>query len=409
LILGLVLALVLSSCGSGDNAAGPTSQSPSAAPTVDPDDLDRLTTDILDQWGPEDGFAVLLLALDAGYSLHQMLAAPIIEADGTITGVAPDGENHDLVELAGPASAPGLLQPAQIMAVVFAARQGQGDDKSPADAYIGFIDLTAAELWSTARQNIRDQVEQEAAEREEAAEIAGMDAFIIGTVVNLAARGYTPEQIMEAIVLNSVWLRHVDAEDSSVVCYSIVEEPFFEDDDGPTSPAVRTPAGSDLLRGTCPPVESGPPDESGSTSEEQGAADDVDLDEAPTTWSGEIIPSSPPLQRMDRPVDGFVAIDRREDGTYELEAYVEFEYDTGVIGGTCTTLVRRSTSAVAAMANEKNEFRFSGTDSWEDLESDCPTNPYSDNIDTAWPVTIEGDTATGICCGGMDYTIEREP
>jgi hypothetical protein len=172
---------------------------------------------LVDQWGSDrDAFYVVAWSLDAGYSADQIIdAAPhgMIQADGTITDtegapVEPVREPEGLlVAVEVGASGMGVLA-AAAGSVGGLARRLLVDDK-PRDAQVSGRGLLSEvfdrglDAFHKKQAELQAQAEEDAAARAELEALALEQVFWItrGTL-ELAARGYSAPQIIEAILLD---------------------------------------------------------------------------------------------------------------------------------------------------------------------------------------------------------------
>lgn len=138
------------------------------------------------RWGGEGAFFVVLRANDLGYRTQQIVdAADTIAADGTIQGVAPEGEPLGmLTEL------PDTEQ--QSLRWTAAPVTEPEPTETARDAYIGFIKKSMDEAHNAAKEAIA---------RAEAKEFddAQLEMEIIIVVQKLGMQGYSAPQIIEAI------------------------------------------------------------------------------------------------------------------------------------------------------------------------------------------------------------------
>jgi hypothetical protein len=231
-IVGVLVVLTLAACGQ-DTAIESTSSTTPAGSVADR--LVAATERIVDDWGDREGFARLLLAVDAGYSLTQIVSHPSLTEHGTVEGADPDGEPLGLLE-DPPASTSGRAPTPVFLAMVVA----QAPSWSAAETYVGFIDDTVGDLFDAAHEHIRTarEAEQEELEWEQA---------VTTVTAALLARGYSAEQVIEALILDDAkgitGLGGISRRPTA--CYTISTDP----------PTV--PPGSDLLEGECAPISSG--------------------------------------------------------------------------------------------------------------------------------------------------------
>lgn len=236
---------------SGDPTAT-TATVPADAATFSYAGITGATEAIVDDWGEETGFAVLLLAFDAGYTIEQVVATPELTQAGTIAGVEP-------------ADAPlGLLEdPPAGVGDQALAHQGlfvlqELPDWDPNETLIDSFDNTIREVFIAAEQRLEELRSQQA-----------QGSRLITIVATLAARGYLVDQIIEAFIFGEV-----DADLGAdpqlgipVPCYSIVTEPEV------------LPVNQDLLAGSCPPLGSESVDEETTTTTQPADTEEPDAGE----------------------------------------------------------------------------------------------------------------------------------
>ena len=193
------------------------------------------TEEIVADWGDREGFARLLLAVDAGYSLTQIISHPSLTEYGTVEGTDPDGGPLGLLD-DPPEPTSGLAPSPVFLAMVVA----QAPSWSAAETYIGFIDDTVGDLFDAADEHIRTAREAEQAELE-------WEQAVTTVTAALLARGYSVEQVIEALILDEAkgitGLGGISRRPTA--CYTISTDP----------PTV--PPGTDLLVGECAPISSG--------------------------------------------------------------------------------------------------------------------------------------------------------
>ena len=193
--VSLVIGVAACGGGSGDDAAEETGAGIDAASPeeVAAAKVDASSEVLVARWGGEGAFFVVVWANDLGYRTQQIVdAAESIAADGTIPGVAPEGEPLGmLTEL--PAGEPQSMAPIAIPVAAAGPADGAGDD-TPQNAYIGSYDRTLDEVF-TAGQEAVDRAE--ARDEDEAL----LELGVIVLVQKLGMQGYSAPQIIEAILL----------------------------------------------------------------------------------------------------------------------------------------------------------------------------------------------------------------
>ena len=256
------LALGAVGCSSdGDEAATDDATSTASAALIERADLEAAATRIADQWGARDGFAVTVIALDRGYSVDQLLDATAIDEDGTVPGTEPEDSDAGLVELAAAGATDALGTPTLALAGIgLAALPAQEGGPTVADATVAFLDESLGEIFDAGVAHL------EALEAAEEAE-AQREEIIIDITLSLAARGYSVEQIIEAM-----WFGTIRADTNVGGCPAIVEDP---DQMGPVDP-IPTPPGSDRLTPRCPPVDTADPADA---TDDDGGSDPGDADD----------------------------------------------------------------------------------------------------------------------------------
>ncbi|GAB3249597.1 hypothetical protein [Nocardioides dilutus] len=241
------MAVFTGACGgSGDGSSQTSSESDdagavSAADRTQAEGLVDAESQITEEWGDVDGFAVTLLAIDRGYLLDQIVANPTIAADGTIEGVDPAGSASGMFGELTAAAAEGASAHT-VPAVHRLAPPGHNDDARPSDAFLAFIDSSAGAMFDAAQRHLAELARQErlAAEFEQSLTL---------TTLALLTRGYTAEQLTEALFFGTIT-------GPLFPCIGIVDDP----------PVV--PPGEDGFP-SCPPLGADPsstsdPDSTGS-------------------------------------------------------------------------------------------------------------------------------------------------
>lgn len=173
--MALAVALVASGCASSPEVAAPdTTIAAEPGPVVV--GLRASAKGLVDRWGDEGAFFVVLAALDRGYLVGQIteaLDAGTLHADGTVSGVDPAGEASNLLTTVAAGWRSGVSAP----------------DDAPQDAFVAFVDQSASDLFAAGRRQIAAQQVEE---------------LMVGILLHLAARGYSLEQIVNGIVLGQI-------------------------------------------------------------------------------------------------------------------------------------------------------------------------------------------------------------
>lgn len=204
----LVLLMIVSACG-GSGTEGSTVVAISEQPT---NSAEVAAEALVDQWGSDrDAFYVVVWSLDGGYSAEQIIgAAPggLIRADGTIvdadgTVVEADREPAGLlVRVAGEALDRGVVVAAASPAGGWAARLLA--DERPQDAQVSNVGLLSEAFdgglaaWRENEARLRTQAEATGAEL-----TLDNATAITWITLGLGARGYSAEQILQALVLGN--------------------------------------------------------------------------------------------------------------------------------------------------------------------------------------------------------------
>ena len=177
LIGALISSMMLLGCSSSSGDATPATVAPTGpGPVVV--GLRAGAELLADRWGDEGAFLVVLAALDLGYVVDQISAAieaGLLGSDGSVVGVEPAGEPS------------GRLSPL----VTGLRRMATASEDIPEDAFIASINKSASEVFAAGRRQIDSQQVEE---------------LMVGILLHLAARGYSPEQIVTGIVFGQITL-----------------------------------------------------------------------------------------------------------------------------------------------------------------------------------------------------------
>jgi hypothetical protein len=177
----VVSAMVVVACAGNGAETTPASPVGSAAEPV----VGAAQT-IVSEHGDQEGFAALLLAVDTGYAIGQVIDhADQLTATGAIEGVEPSGPPLGLLE--DPPEARGQAL------VILAMAVAQPSDWTGSDTYIDFIDNTVGDLFAAASEHLEEQRMEAAADEE-------FEQLVTVVAAGLLARGYSLEQVVEALV-----------------------------------------------------------------------------------------------------------------------------------------------------------------------------------------------------------------
>lgn len=227
----VVLLLLVAACGDDGSggADGPTYEEALAAGET-----------LVDRWDDRLAFYAVVAAFDRGYSAEQVIQHPAdVAADGTIPGVDPDGP---AAEVLSPITAGGAPPPGRVSAAPRRLVAGP-DGLSPQNQYINFIDATLGEVYDAGLAHLQQE--------------ADFQQSVVEMTILLGASGYSVEQIVEALILDSWDI------DLATNCYVIVDGPdlvtprrvhakfvellcpgVFTDDTTTTSSSTTTTAGA---------------------------------------------------------------------------------------------------------------------------------------------------------------------
>jgi hypothetical protein len=284
-----LLAVILIGVGCGQGDDGGTTTSPSAEPSGSfADDLTAASETIVEDWGDEDGFAVLLLAVDSGYSVAQIVDNPTLTLIGTIDEVEPEGPSPGLLADPPEEAASGSAA----LPVVLAMTLAQPSDWGPGDTYIDFIDNTVSELFDAARDHLETVRTEEQLE-------AKWELSVTVVAAGLLGRGYSPQQVIEALLLGEVTVSTGQSGGTGlpIFCYSIASDP----------PVVAP--NPDLIEGDCPPLGTG--------------ADNPETESSNETTTSPPSSEGPPAGDGDRYVGSVDAAETGADPDLVLENTVE--------------------------------------------------------------------------------------
>jgi hypothetical protein len=192
-LIGVVaVVLVTAACGdSGSTEPAPTeTPSTQTAPLVNAE-ATAVGAAVVDRLGPEDGFAAVVLALDHGYDVAQVVnGAASVAPDGTIAGVTPSGPAPGLFTESAEAFGGALIVAAGPV-VLAAAEEVTIDDFS------AVLRRNFDERSSLSTHPVAETV---SAEDEDRATVEAM----IGGILALVDVGYTLDQIVEGLVLGEL-------------------------------------------------------------------------------------------------------------------------------------------------------------------------------------------------------------
>lgn len=233
----LALLVVVSGCGGGDTEDGPAASDVAASDTNPAVAAEAL----VERWGSDrDAFYVVMWSLDGGYSATQIIdAAPAgrIRADGTIVddaGAVVGAEREPeglLIRVAGEATGGGIVMAAALPVAALLAAEEPQDAEVTAVGMLSEVFEGGLAAWQEKQALLRAQAEATSAD-------FGVDdtAGITWLTLGLGARGYSAEQILEALLLGN-W--EVFRSDSLNYCWRV-----FSSKGDEILPAYET---SDLL------------------------------------------------------------------------------------------------------------------------------------------------------------------
>jgi hypothetical protein len=274
----LAMVLLAAACSSSEDEA--TTAEPNPDVEITQNELVAAADFIVDKWGGQEGFAIIVLAIDLGYTVDQLVGDfERLNKDGTIVGLEPRLEPRGLTSPAPAGDAAGndeeVSPEGGFQLIAFAQEL---DDASA--LYVEFVDQTLAEIYKAAVEHAPTPptaIESDVDFEDYLA--AGIAVMVLG----LMARGYTIEQAIQAMVLNTISQT------------SITEGCFYIEDE--------MPPGEDLLRGDCDGIETVQDEMSASSESTEGDSIDAPATDGSTAAPSEAEPETTvPLPKF--PDDG---------------------------------------------------------------------------------------------------------
>lgn len=302
LLVVVVVALSAGSCG-GDSGDDVTSLGESASTvadgTFDATPIEVAET-IVATLGPDDAFLAVLLALDGGYTVDQVVTAGLdgtLGADGRIAGIDPIGSPSGLIaappvgeDAADEGAAPLGYRTVIVAAAAPTAAEEKHTGADVSSALLGKLaDLAGAQIVG-ARLGISQDNWDAFRPRRPAADAAPVaapnsNALFVGLLIGLVDAGYSIEQFVEGFVFGDweeIAVTQVSTDSGDIDCIVL-----FDGDGGLVPPASR---GSDVFAVNSPcrdaikaANEAGEDDGDESTSTTDAPPEDASPQEATTT------------------------------------------------------------------------------------------------------------------------------
>jgi len=321
---------------------------------------------IVRKWGDEGGFVIVVLASDRGYTIDQLLRGfERLNEDGTLIGEGPRLQPLGLVSQDPGPTASGGDEEGSLQAGIqlIALAQEPGPDPSP---YLAFVDQTLAEIWMSTVVHPPETATSTTAPRPDESATETTDDAVVAAFLGLSARGYTPRQIIESMVLRTVQVDVPASPDSiDILCFSIKDE---------------SPDGSDLLASECHEVL-GPlfaPD--------KGDSGDSPIEPPGTTPATTPLPAPPVSAEGSTSVyrgvfEPFFPNNRHpDDRSFDEEVFVNFVEVTfvdGVVdsvsGEYSSNIVQESFEVVFCRADLRFSIRSTATSPLIDGQAEVPT------------------------------------
>jgi len=224
MIVLAVLALAATACG-GSNDTDSSSDTTASLGVVDVDQVAAAADTIEAQWGAVDGFAVMMIAVDNGYTSAQIIENPALGANGTIESVEPANEAAGLITVE-PAEADGSDEQSMGADIqLVSLRRDSAPAGSPAESYVSFIDATLGEIYDAGQAQISQLDEEEAFEEQ----VAYLSLILLN-------RGYSQEQIIESMVLGTIDFGFLP---QLTGCFEIVDQVPVSEDGMPHCPRLK--------------------------------------------------------------------------------------------------------------------------------------------------------------------------
>lgn len=387
-----VIAVLATACGGSDDTVGsdaaPTSSE--AAPVAVPPDIEAAVQAIEADWQEADALGAVLLAIDAGYALDQIVEHPTIADDGAIEGVEPAGVPTALI--GDPPSGPREGVGEEGMGEASVQLVGYSPGQSPSEAYVVGIERSIEEIWRAAQEHLADQE----AERLEAVNRGSLQLTM---TMLLLERGYSLDQVVESLFFGTFRL-------GSYPCVAIEDDP----------PVI--PRAEDGMAG-CGPLSG----DEGTTTTTTTSAGPAGTDPPPSTTAGEPGDGTRFEGAIGGDVDTSATIIRNEielfagdDLTGSISYVAEYRLTEGSQTVDCFAvhIVLEPGSVTST-----GEGTYSGSVSGEahSTSTTCPaggvfSGPPTEVAEGTLSVTISGDTLSGSWGeggGSLTFTATRAP
>lgn len=371
-VAALVLAAITVLAGCSGSAGADADVTP--IPLSDAQ-LEGAATTLVHTHGGPEGFALALVAIDQGYSAAQIVdhadAVTWTSLDTPVLPVEPASDSAGVLVAPDSATAQGAAPVTLAMAFAPALRtapNGAAQDlliRHPGEQTLAIIDAATDWVVTVEQTDTAAQIDPSTSD----ASYEEMRAVLY--ILALTHRGYSPEQVIAAIVLDDVAIQWPGT------CPFIPgEAPQFMDQSAET--------------GQCPAIEGSGEDGTGSGDEGDGPENDASGDAAgAASWTGPIVVDEDLFGEVS---DSYIAIDRTGDG-YALSLFIE---STRGPVGDCAWSIFHEADAAGTLSPDGSAIDFTGSYAIDETVTSGGSCAESD-VDGEFTMTadVSGGTITG--------------
>lgn len=390
MLLLLATALAAASCGSDDSGSADRSDAPVMSAGVEVDDVAEAAATYTGELGDEGAFAAVVIAFDRGYTIEQLVPVADLAPDGTIEATDPAGQSRGLVDLQalssgedsggdGEASMEAGLQVVLVSRGAAESAQG-GDEVEPREAALLGLDLTVGEAQRRAAvggylDEMRFTEPPTGTLSDESATLEGYQTVV--AMLMLAARGYSAEQIVIALVTDTV-----RADSVLPACLEVPGE----------VPEIEVAGVVD-----CPPLDGGaddeptPRDDTGGDPEPQGDNAEAALESIPTGLYEGTIDTSTGGFRSGVSIGTATITLQYANGGVLVDWTVSWTEDAGE----CTTTGTDSWSGSEVTLSDARSFSIRGTRQFQPGgDSTCDLGAEPSSFSRVFRFDVNGATVT---------------